>query len=238
MKKADNFAERVYRLIKSRIISLEYPPGQKLEIRKLKNETRFSLSPIKMAIQRLWGEGFVKIVPQKGTFVTEVLPNEIAALLDYRLVLERGALYLAFQRMTRAEVGKLRTLQRRMARLTKSGDYFRQMELDSKFHFAIIQAARNQGLMEAYAQLSPHFKLIRFHRALQRGRWSERVDEEHARIVQALEERNYRKLEKTITGHIMRIKKEFCDDLAQDSTPSIARMLKLYKTGAGLEVVP
>ena len=227
MSRAENLVEKAYQLIKGRIISLEYPPGQKLEVGKLKDETGFSLSPIKMAIQRLGGEGFVKILPQKGTFVTEISPDEIAALMDYRLVLERGALYLAFERMTEREVQKLRTLQKRIAKLTRNGDYFRQMELDSKFHLAIIQAARNRGLIEAYAHLSPHFKLIRFHRVLQRGRWSNRVDEEHNRIVEAFEERDYRKLEKAITGHVLRIKKEFSENLAETSSPSIVRWLKL-----------
>jgi DNA-binding GntR family transcriptional regulator len=225
--RAENLVEKAYQLIKSRIISLEYPPGQKLEVGKLKDETGFSLSPIKMAIQRLRGEGFVKILPQKGTFVTEISHDEIAALMDYRLVLERGALYLAFERMRVGEVRKLRTLQKKISRLTKNNDYLRQMELDSKFHLAIIQAARNQELIEAYAHLSPHFKLIRFHHVLQRGRWSEKVDEEHDRIVKALEDRDYKKLEKAITKHVLRIKNEFCGNRAETSSPSIVRMLKL-----------
>jgi DNA-binding GntR family transcriptional regulator len=101
------------------------------------------------------------------------------------------------------------------------------MELDSKFHLAIIQGARNRGLLEAYAHLSPHFKLIRFHRVLQRGRWSKKVDEEHDRIVKAFEERNHRKLEKAITGHVLRIKKEFSENMAEVSGSSIVRLLKL-----------
>ncbi len=227
MERGQNLIERAYQLIKRRIISLEYAPGQKLDVGKLKDEIGFSLSPIKMAIQRLGGEGFVKILPQKGTFVTEVSRDEIAALMDYRLVLERGALYLAYERITGGEIRKLRALQKKMARLTTSSYYLRQMELDSQFHLAIIQAARNQGLIDAYAQLSPHFKLIRFHHVLQRGRWSEKVDEEHDRIVKALEQRDYKSLDKAITDHVLRIKKEFCGNMAGKSSPSLAHMLKL-----------
>ncbi len=227
MDRAENLVERAYQLIKSRIISLEYPPGQKLEVGKLKDETGFSLSPIKMAIQRLSGEGFLKILPQKGTFVTEISHGEIAALMDYRLVLERGALYLAFERITGREIRKLRTLQKEMSRLTKGSDYLRQMELDSQFHLAIIQAARNQGLIEAYAHLSPHFKLIRFHHVLQRGRWSEKVDEEHDRIVRALEQRDYKKLGKAITDHLLRIKKEFCGNLTKKSSSTVVPLFRL-----------
>jgi len=101
------------------------------------------------------------------------------------------------------------------------------VELDSQFHLTIIQAARNQGLIEAYTHLSPHFKLIRFHHVVQRGRWSEKVDEEHHRIVKALEERDYRRLEKVITNHVLRIKREFCGNLAEPTNPLLVRMLKL-----------
>jgi hypothetical protein len=45
--------------------------------------------------------------------------------------------------------------------------------------------------------------------------------------VEALEERNYKKLEKAITGHVLRIKKEFCENLAEVSSPTLVRMLKL-----------
>lgn len=227
MDRAENLAEKAYQLIKGRIISLDYPPGQKLEVGKLRDEIGFSLSPIKMAIQRLGGEGFVRILPQRGTFVTEISPDEIGALMDYRLVLERGALYLAFERITKREVRRLSALQKEMSRLTKSSDYIRQMELDSQFHLAFIQAARNQGLIEAYAHLGPHFKLIRFHHVLQRGKWSEKVDEEHRRIIKALEQRDYKRLEKAITNHVLRIKREFCGNLAEPTSPPLVRMLKL-----------
>lgn len=227
MERAQNLIGRVYQLIKGRIISLEYAPGQKLEIGKLKDEIGISLSPIKMAIQRLSGEGFLKILPQRGTFVTEISHDEIAALMDYRLVLERGAFYLAFERITGGEVRKLRALQKEMARLTEKNFYSRQMELDSQFHLAIIQSARNQGLREAYAQLSPHFKLIRFHHVLERGRWSDKVDEEHDRIVKALEQRNYKSLEKAITDHLLRIKKEFCGNLTEKPSSTVVHLFRL-----------
>jgi DNA-binding GntR family transcriptional regulator len=87
VERAQNLIGRAYQLIKGRIISLEYAPGQELEVGKLKVEIGISLSPIEMAIQRLNGEGFLKIFPQRGTFVTEISHDEIAALMDYRLVL-------------------------------------------------------------------------------------------------------------------------------------------------------
>ena len=227
MGRTDNLVEKAYQLIKNRIISFEYSPGQKLEVTKLSNETGFSLSPIKIAIHRLSGEGFLRIVPQKGSFVTEIFPNEIGALMDYRLILERGAMYLAFNNIRENQIQKLRSLKGKMATLKREDNYLKLMELDSQYHFVIIEASGNPKLIEAYTQLSPHFKLIRFHNFLQRGKWSHTVEKEHDEILKSIENRDFKAVERAITRHISRTKEEFCGNFSKEVQGSVARMLKL-----------
>jgi GntR family transcriptional regulator, rspAB operon transcriptional repressor len=178
-------------------------------------------------MHRLGGEGFLKILPQKGTFVSEISHEEIDALMEYRLILERGAIYLAMGKISEREIQKLQGLKREMARLTREDYYLKLMELDSQFHWVIIQATRNPKLIDAYAQLSPHFKLIRFHNVLQRGRWSPKMDEEHARILQAIENRDTKAAEKVMTDHILRTKEEFSGNGSKVARAPVSRMFKL-----------
>ena len=58
-----NINEKVYTLLKQRIIFREYPPGHKLNIRELQNELGVSNSPIKHALFKLAGEDFIEILP-------------------------------------------------------------------------------------------------------------------------------------------------------------------------------
>jgi DNA-binding GntR family transcriptional regulator len=62
-----NINEKVYDLIKKRIVDLEYPPGSKINIRQLQEELNVSNSPIKDALFRLAGEGMVDIDSRRGT---------------------------------------------------------------------------------------------------------------------------------------------------------------------------
>lgn len=227
MEKTDFLIEKSYHLIKKKIISLEYMPGQKLDINKLKDEIGFSLSPIKIATYRLRGEGYLTILPRKGTFVTEISRDEIMALMDYRLVLERGAVYLAIEKITQPEILRLRTLKQEMGKLKKVKDFWRLVELDNQFHLGIIQAAKNQKLTDTYTQLGPHFKMIRFRYILQKGWWTNKMEKEHLQILKAIEKRNYKAAQDAITHHILRTKQEFYgNDFGTSSVP-VASLFKL-----------
>ena len=61
--------EAAYRHIKQRIIELAYPPGMKLSEVRLAREIGLGRSPLRSALARLKGEGWIAVSPQSGTYV-------------------------------------------------------------------------------------------------------------------------------------------------------------------------
>ena len=47
-----------------------------------------SRTPVRLALERLEAEGFVKLLPQRGAIVTELTVNDLEDVLANRLVLE------------------------------------------------------------------------------------------------------------------------------------------------------
>lgn len=65
-------AQRIYDILRERIVSLELPPGATLSRVELAKEFDVSLTPIREAMQRLEQDGLIRIIPQSKTVVTKI----------------------------------------------------------------------------------------------------------------------------------------------------------------------
>ncbi|WP_340116691.1 GntR family transcriptional regulator [Pelagibius sp. 7325] len=65
-------AQRIYEILRGRIVSLELPPGATLSRVALAKEFDVSLTPIREAMQRLEQDGLIRIIPQSKTVVTKI----------------------------------------------------------------------------------------------------------------------------------------------------------------------
>lgn len=91
-------SEAAYEVLRERVISKEFAPGQRLNLEAIEKQLGISRTPLKEALTRLEMEGLVTIVPRTGTYVTDPVPEEIAESFDMRRVLEVYAVELAVQR--------------------------------------------------------------------------------------------------------------------------------------------
>ncbi|QRQ86363.1 GntR family transcriptional regulator [Cupriavidus oxalaticus] len=143
-------AALVYNEIKQRIISLHYPPGEKLSEARLADELGCGRSPIRTAFAQLKNDGWIAVSPQSGTYVRSLTEQEIHEIFEYRLLLETYVTRQAATRMTEDTLRKLRVAFRRFMPHSDAdfeADAFDDFnELDSLFHSTIYRTAGN-GLM-------------------------------------------------------------------------------------------
>ena len=138
-----NINEKVYALIRNRIIYIEYAPGEKINTRKLQEELGVSQTPIKDALLRLAGEGMVEISSRRGTFVKDVTARDIFEIEGIRIVLETAAVEAIAEQITDAQVEKLESLYHDTLIDRDNFDYGKFMEKDFRFHQEIIQLTGN-----------------------------------------------------------------------------------------------
>src|SRR5207244_6961040 len=81
-------AERIYQQLKSEIIHGTFQPGEAINEKVLAIRYRGSRTPVREAIMRLQQESLLRLVPQKGYFVSHLTIHELNEMYEYRAELE------------------------------------------------------------------------------------------------------------------------------------------------------
>ena len=84
----ERLTDTVYGLIRERILSGAFAPGEKLNVDQLAEQLNISPTPVKGALALLAVEGLVQIQPRRGTFVASISEDDLSEVLAG---LDRGA---------------------------------------------------------------------------------------------------------------------------------------------------
>ena len=98
---AESQAERAEQVLRRRIVSGGYAPGERLTEREIADSLGMSRIPVRDALRRL--EAYGLVTTGQGTFVSSFTPSEIDELFDLRIALDR----LAAQRAARRHAAGL-----------------------------------------------------------------------------------------------------------------------------------
>jgi DNA-binding GntR family transcriptional regulator len=196
-----NINEKIYDLIKRRIMYLDYPPGYQINILKLQEELGVSSSPIKDALFRLAGEELVDITSRKGTFVKDVSARDIIEIEQFRTIMEVGAVDLVAGSMTDEQI---EMLEKRHRELVDEKNYGKFMDKDCEFHLAIIMLTKNERLINSYRRLNAHAQILRFKFAQHQNSPYAWTLQDHLDIFEALRSRDAEKAKQAIRNHRMK----------------------------------
>ncbi len=133
----------VYGILKERLINCIYPPGTMLNEAQLALELGFSRTPIREAISRLEVEGFVKIMPKKGIYVTDILLSDVMQIFQARSEIESIALRMAGPHLPEKE---LLLFREKLAE--KTIDVQNGFRLDTAMHLFIIEHCGNRFIID------------------------------------------------------------------------------------------
>src|SRR6266542_377987 len=93
--------------IRDAILNGKLPAGSRLDQNQIANDLNVSLVPVREALKKLEGEGFVQIIPRRGAFVAESSLEDMEDLYFARGMLEGQAAYHAAKNLTDADLAKL-----------------------------------------------------------------------------------------------------------------------------------
>lgn len=147
-------ADSAYEVLRSRILSGELAPGERLVEQTLAEDLGLSRTPVREAIRRLVHEGFVEKGQGYSTRVAEFHEEELSQLFEIRRRLECYAAGRAAKMATEEEIARLRDLSDRMAHHTPpktQEDYAIISAANAEFHRIIYEAARSPRLVALIA---------------------------------------------------------------------------------------
>ncbi|WP_446743255.1 GntR family transcriptional regulator [Silvibacterium acidisoli] len=180
--------------LREAIISGELKGGDRILEQKWSAHLGIGQPTLREALRELEQQGLLKKLPQRGTYVAQLSPEDYRRILEVRIPLEAIAIGRAAARLTNEAEHELTDLVMVMAGTGKEVDVRSFHDCDVLFHRKIWELADNEYLQETLEKIT--FRLFVFSVV---GRWpdtpnafSERLAavQQHMAILEGLRSRN------------------------------------------------
>ncbi|MBQ3853602.1 MAG: GntR family transcriptional regulator [Anaerovibrio sp.] len=160
-------------------------PGERLMEIQLAEELGVSRTPVREAIRKLELEGYVIMMPRRGTYVANLSIRDVNEVFEIRTSLDSLASGLAAERITDEELERLQRLLVAIGGYIEANDMEKIVETDTEFHDLLYQASRNSRLVGIIFNLREQLTRFRATSMSFPGRLKATL-EEHRRIVEAI----------------------------------------------------
>jgi len=200
--------EKIYKIIKNRILDGTLTPRQHIYENELSKELKVSRASIREAFSRLKQEKFVYIVPRKGVYVSPVTIKEIIDIFEIRENLELLALHKTSNNLPIEEFKKLEKdfLKFNGLPVTQKNK-LKYLILDRRFHYLIYKNCENERLKDLLIYFQEHMN--RFQKfALDVKSFNISV-EEHLEIIKSIEKGDLNLIKENLLKHLKRVEKTY-----------------------------
>lgn len=193
--------ELVCENIRQAIIDGTFSPGERLMEIQLADEMGVSRTPVREAIRKLELEGFVVMIPRRGTYVADISIRDITEIYEIRTCLDVLSAGLAAERITDEELEALNRLLVEIGQYIAENDMEKIVEADTAFHDILYQASRNERLRSIINNLREQLTGIRGRSMSYPGRLVETMDE-HRALVDSIAARDVERAQNAARVHI------------------------------------
>ncbi len=200
-----NDSERIYNLLRRDIISGELPASLKLKVIPIRERYDFGTAPVREALARLAGEGFVVQQSQRGFRVRDMSAEDVQDLGRMRVWLECQGVEASLKNGGDEWESNLVAAYHKLSLAEKrQGDDRDDDDLEERnrvFHDALVSASNSPWLLELRAQVYAHHERYRF--LSRRHSFGKRdTPAEHAKIYEAAIARDVKETCAQISRHI------------------------------------
>ncbi len=204
---------KAYEWIRDAIESGELEMGTPLPENLLAKEIGVSRTPIREALRSLEQDGYVKIIPQKGAFVSEISLEDLKEIYDIRKLLEPFAALSAVNRIPDGEIDEMERGWKALKRAVLAGEVSlsKVSEMDLLLHMTITKYATNKRIGAIITTY--HAQIQRFQKlsAQSLANIHETIGQ-HVEILEKLRERDARGLSSLLYEHIAKSESNIMKD--------------------------
>lgn len=196
-----SLGNRIFEILRDRILNEEYESGQKLNELTLASELKISRTPIREALKQLELEGLVESIPNKGVYVKGFSPRDIDDMFEIRLSLEGLAIELAIERMDDVHLNKIKEVYELMEFYTLKKDIEKVNDLNILYHETIYEATQSAYFEQILRDIHYYVSVTSRHSIKQPSRLDTSIIE-HKAILDTIIEGDKAKAKQTIQEHI------------------------------------
>ncbi len=181
--------QQIYNTLKDWIVDGTLVPGEFINDSEIAKYFSVSRTPVREAILLLSQQDFVKIMPSKGTKVTETSEEAAAFIYEAISCLSAEIARLAVRKQKPGDIDELKRLNARFAFIMEAQDYSRILEADTNFHNYILKMADNPYMESCWHQILPHahrYELLYFKSGINK----EQSVADHDDIIRAIADKS------------------------------------------------
>ncbi len=201
-EKTESSADRAIASIRAAIIDGTYPGESMLSENQLAAQLGMSRTPVRTALARLQDEGWIRIYPRSGALVRGLTPEDIADIVDARVVLETSGVTRASSEVrARLAVDLLPAIEEQRQVLA-ADDMRRFVELSVEFHGAFLAVGGNPYLIDLGERLADRQRQMLFaHQDAMRNR-SDHIIDEHQHLLDCLRDDDPARFDRILRTHL------------------------------------
>ena len=174
--------------IKEKILSKEMFPGYRIVEDELSNELGVSRTPLRRALAQLQYEGFLYIVPNRGTFVVQSSYEDILQVYKARTCIETGMGEEIMSNITDQDIEDLESIQEKMREIVENGMMMEYSLVNRQFHERLAAITGNDYLCKYTAEIYNRISMFLVY-------YNESLDNAeslvtHAAIIDSLKKKN------------------------------------------------
>jgi DNA-binding GntR family transcriptional regulator len=188
--------ERVYRVLRDAIFDGSINPDEKIRQSEIAHVLGVSVTPVREALRDLAAEGLVSFDPHRGAAVRSFAFEEYEEVIEIRLALEPIRCRRLLRHITDAQMAELVRLHEAIVL-----DPGRYLELNQDFH-DVLAAASQAPMTSGFINTLSNISFVMLSRTVHT--FPHRILEgisEHARIIEAIRERDEERLIEVILHH-------------------------------------
>lgn len=189
------------KLLRSKIVSGEFPPRMRLIERRLEEELGVSRTVVREALRQLESENLIFLEANVGPTVRALSYDDVMHLYQVRATLESAAGRLAAEGGTPAQVSRLRLAFSRIEDDEDDHEIAGIIALKDEFYDALIAASGNPIIGEMLSNVQARISQLRAITLHAPGR-SRHMVAELRRILQAIEAADPERAEAACRAHV------------------------------------
>lgn len=139
--------DRVYRVLRNRIMWGEIPPGHAMTLRGVAAEFGVSMTPAREAVRRLAAEGAVTISSSGRISTPELASDRLEELASIRALLEPELASRALPRAHMALIDRLDSINHRIDEMIVKGDPSGYVRTNLEFHRTLYLRAQAPAML-------------------------------------------------------------------------------------------
>ena len=205
------------------ILGNYFKPGERLVERQLCEQLNVSRTVVREVLRHLETEGLVESIAHQGPVVATLNAYEAAQIYEIRALLEGNAARLCAERADDATFDQLERINTRIQEAFHKEDFKKVLTHTSEFYETLFMKAGQEVAWGVVQSLNARINRLRAVTISTRGRGAE-ADQEMARILQALRQRDGLAAQEASAEHVHRVAAIAAEELKEKTvTDSSAR---------------